>query len=84
VLDDYYDSGFDGEAEMLMLVHGQVAASDAVTFVERLQRVGQDFAQQHIADQKLDPGQKRSFTMVLAMRNWFFSAFEEMKRLPQD
>ena len=38
---------------MLMLVHGQIGKSLAATFAERLQRVGQDFAQQHLADQKL-------------------------------
>ena len=53
VVDDYYSGGFDGEGEMLMLVHGQIGRSLASTFIERLQRVGQDFAQQHLADQKL-------------------------------
>jgi transcriptional regulator with XRE-family HTH domain len=80
VVDDYYSGGFDGEGETLMLVHGQIGRSLASTFVERLQRVGQDFAQQHLADQKLDPEQKRSYTLVVAMRNWFFSAFRDQMR----
>ena len=57
VADDYFSGGFDGEGEMLMLVHGQIGRSLAATFAERLQRIGQDFAQQHLADQKL---QRRS------------------------
>jgi DNA-binding Xre family transcriptional regulator len=80
VIDDYYSGGFDGEGEMLMLVHGQIGRSLAGTFVERLQRVGQDFAQQHLAGQKLDPEQKRSYTLVVAMRNWFFAAFRDLMR----
>ena len=40
VVDDYYSGGFDGEGEMLMLVHGQIGRSLANTFIERLQRVG--------------------------------------------
>jgi len=80
VADDYFSGGFDGEGEMLMLVHGQIGKSLAATFVERLQRVGQDFAQQHLADQKLGPDQKRPYTLVVGMRSWLFAAFRDLKR----
>jgi hypothetical protein len=80
VADDYFGGGFDGEGEMLMLVHGQVGKSLATTFAERLQRIGQDFAQQHLADQKLPPDQKRPFTLVVGMRSWLFAAFRDLKR----
>jgi len=80
VADDYYSGGFDGEGEMLMLVHGQISKSLAATFVERLQRVGQDFAQQHLADQKLPADQKRPYTLVVGMRSWLFAAFRDLKR----
>jgi lambda repressor-like predicted transcriptional regulator len=80
VIDDYYDGDFGGEGEMLMLVHGEIGRSLATTFVERLQRVGQDFAHQHLADQKLPSRQKRPYTLVVALRSWFFGAFRDMKR----
>jgi hypothetical protein len=80
VVDDYYSGGFDGEGEMLMLVHGQIGRSLASTFIERLQRVGQDFAHQHLADQKLAADQKRPYTLVVAMRSWLFAAFRDLKR----
>lgn len=80
VSDDYFSGGFDGEGEMLMLVHGQIGRSLAASFVERLQRVGQDFAQQHLADQKLAPEQKRPYTLVVGMRSWLFAAFRDLKR----
>jgi Cro/C1-type helix-turn-helix DNA-binding protein len=80
VIGDYYSGGFDGEGEILMLVHGQIGRSLAGTFVERLQRVGQDFAQQHLAGQKLEPDQKRSYTLVISMRHWFFAAFRGLMR----
>jgi lambda repressor-like predicted transcriptional regulator len=83
VVDDYYSGGFDGDGELLMLVHGQVSPSQAATFVERLQRVGQDFAQQHLADQKLQAVQKRPYTLVVGMRSWFFAAFKDLKRDPE-
>ncbi len=77
---DYFSGEFDGEGEMLMLVHGQIGHSLANSFVERLQRVGQDFAQQHLADQKLPEHQKRAYTLVVGMRSWLFAAFRDLKR----
>jgi len=80
VVPEYYDGGFHGEGELLMLVHGQIGRSLALQFNERLARVAQDFAQQHLADQKLPAEQKRPYTLVLGMRSWFFSAFRDFKR----
>jgi DNA-binding Xre family transcriptional regulator len=40
---DYYRGGFDGPAEGLLLVHGSISRSLAPSFLERLQRVAQDF-----------------------------------------
>lgn len=80
VAGDFYSGSFDDEGEMLTLVHGQVGRSLALLFNERLQRVAQDFAQQHLADQKLPADQKRPYTLVIGMRSWLFSAFRELKR----
>jgi len=63
-----------------MLVHGQISTAQASSFVERLQRVGQDFAQQHLADQKLAAEQKRSYTLIVGMRSWLFAEFRDLKR----
>jgi transcriptional regulator with XRE-family HTH domain len=80
VVDDYYSGGFDDEGELLMLVHGQISPSQASSFAERLQRVGNDFAQQHLADQKLSASQRRAYTLVVGMRSWLFAAFRDLKR----
>jgi DNA-binding Xre family transcriptional regulator len=80
VVNDYYAGGFDGEGEMLTLVHGEVGRSLAQVFNERLQRVAQDFAKQHLADQKLPREHKRPYTLVLAMRSWHFEALRDLKR----
>ena len=82
VADDYFGGGFDGEGEMLMLVHGQIGRSLATTFAERLQRVGQDFAQQHLADHKLPDSEKEAYTVLIGMRSWLFAPFRVMLRQP--
>jgi transcriptional regulator with XRE-family HTH domain len=79
---DYFAGRFDGPAEALMLVHGQLAPAQAQHFEERLQRLAQDFAQQHLADQKLPAHAKRAFTLVLAQRSWLFAGLREQLREP--
>jgi DNA-binding Xre family transcriptional regulator len=77
---DYFGGGFDGEAEGLMLVHGSVSRAVAPAFMDRLQRVAQDFAQQHQADQKLADKDRQGYTLVLGMRSWEFEAFAALRR----
>ncbi len=77
---DYYSGGFDGHGEGLLLVHGSISRSLAPSFMERLQRVAQDFATQHQADQKLNEKEREGYTLVLAMRSWEFEAFAALRR----
>ncbi|HEX7639040.1 MAG TPA: helix-turn-helix transcriptional regulator [Burkholderiaceae bacterium] len=79
---DYFRGGFDGEAESFNLVHGHVSLPMAKVFQDRLQRFAQDFAQQHLADQRLPANHKRGFTAVLALRSWTFGPLRDMLRDP--
>ena len=49
--------------------------------VERLQRVGQDFAQQHLAEQQL-PDEQRALHAAGRHALWLFAAFRDLKRDP--
>ena len=77
---DYFSGGFDGVGEGLLLVHGSVSRALAPSFMERMQRVAQDFAQQHLADQKLPDKDREGYTLLLAMRSWEFEAFAALRR----
>ena len=77
---DYFSGGFDGPAEGLLLVHGSVSRALAPSFLERLQRVAQDFAQQHQMDQKLKDADREGYTLLLGMRSWEFEAFTRLRR----
>ncbi len=84
VIADYFSGSFDGEGERLMLVHGEIGVHLAANFSERLERIGQDFAQQHLADQRLPDDQKRPYTLLIGMRSWLFEAFGSLKRATDD
>ena len=77
---DYFSGGFDGAGEGLLLVHGSISRSLAPSFMERMQRVAQDFAQQHQTDQKLAVKDREGYTLLLAMRSWEFEAFAALRR----
>ena len=77
---DYFSGDFGGVGELLMLVHGQISPAQAALFNERLQRLAQDFAQQHLADQKLPPADRTAYTMVIGMRSWLFAPFRQLLR----
>jgi DNA-binding Xre family transcriptional regulator len=80
VLHDYFAGGFDGESEMLMVVHGEIGRGLANSFRERLTRIGQDFSNQHLTDQKLPADQRRPYTIVIGMRSWLMAALADMHR----
>ena len=77
---DYFSGGFDGDGEGMLLVHGSISRALAPSFLERMQRVAQDFAQQHQADQKLLEKDREGYTLMLAMRRWEFEAFAGLRR----
>jgi DNA-binding Xre family transcriptional regulator len=77
---DYFSGGFGGMGEGLLLVHGTISRSLAPSFMERLQRVAQDFAQQHQADRKLPGKDREGYTLLLAMRSWEFASFTSLRR----
>lgn len=77
---DYFGGGFDGPGEALLLVHGSISSSIAPSFTERVQRLAQDFAQQHQTDQKLPASQRQGYTLVLGMRDWELSTFARWRR----
>ena len=77
---DYFSGGFDGAGEGMLLVHGSISRGLASSFLERMQRVAQDFAQQHQADQKMAEKDREGYTLLLAMRSWEFEAFAALRR----
>ncbi|RYF57745.1 MAG: XRE family transcriptional regulator, partial [Comamonadaceae bacterium] len=57
-----------------------ISRSLAPAFWERMQRVAQDFAQQHLADQRMAEREREGYTVLLAMRSWEFEVFSGMRR----
>lgn len=80
VMADFFAGGFDGEGELLTLVHGEFGAGHARELAERLRRAADDFARQHLLDQKLPLDEKRPYSVVIGLRSWVFEAFRDLER----
>ena len=80
IVGEYFGGRFDRGGETLMMVHGNINQSAAPAFAERLQRLGEDFSKQHLADQKIDAKHRDGFTMIVGFRRWEFSAFTVLRR----
>lgn len=80
VMADFFAGGFDGDGELLTLVHGELGTGHARELAERLQRAADDFARQHLLDQKLPPAEKRPYSVVIGLRCWVFEAFRDLER----
>ncbi|CAN5205921.1 helix-turn-helix transcriptional regulator [soil metagenome] len=80
VMQDFFAGGFDGDGEVVTLVHGRLGHGAARDLVERLQKVAEDFARQHLSDQKLPATEQRQYTLVMGMRSWLFDQFRYLQR----
>ncbi len=80
VMADFFSGGFDGDGELVMLVHGQLSPAMARELAARLQQVAEDFARQHLLDQKLPEAERRQYTLVVGMRSWLFERFRYLQR----
>ncbi len=81
-IDDFFAGGFDGDAELLSLVHGRMSPAAAALLRDRLQRVAHDFAQQHKVDMKLPDDRRRPYTLIIGMRTWLFGPLRALLRDP--
>jgi hypothetical protein len=79
---DFFAAGFDGDAELLSLVHGRLNPAAAALLRERLQRTAEDFAAQAKADMKLPPDRRRPITLIIGMRGWLFGPLRDLLRDP--
>ena len=76
---DYFAGDLTARARVL-LVHGNISRSWLPLSWSACSAGLRDFAQQHLADQKLSEREREGYTLLLAMRSWEFEAFAQMRR----
>lgn len=78
--EDYFRSRFDGPGEHVTLINALLSPASSEQIINRLKRVGRDFAEMHDDDKHLPLGERRPASLLLAIRPWEPEAFKKLRR----
>ncbi|MGH1472349.1 MAG: helix-turn-helix domain-containing protein [Cellvibrionaceae bacterium] len=80
VAGDFFQSDFDRETEQLIVVNGLLSNSKNALVQEKMQQLMQDFNELAKSDTELDMDRKFGTTLVVAVRQWRYSLFDQFAR----
>lgn len=80
VQQDFFNCRFDKEQEKLMVLNGLLSNASNAEFQRKLLRLAKEFDHICVDDAALPMGQRNGTTVVLAMRQWQYSLFEDLRR----
>lgn len=78
--EDYFRSRFDGPGEHVTLINALLSPASSAQIINRLKRVGRDFAEMHDDNKHLPLGERRPASLLLAIRPWEPEAFKKLRR----
>lgn len=76
----FFRSNFNDEGCMRLVKNGDISVVARQQILERMHAIGQLFDDTVREEKNLQPDQRQGTTMVLAIRNWVFQAFEALER----
>lgn len=77
---DFFDSNFDRPNEQLLVVNGMLSARSNAELQKRMQRLAREFDELNNQDAGLALEQRQGVTMVIAMSDWRFGLFADLRR----
>lgn len=80
---EYFRANFDKPGETMLLVNAMLSGS-AVTLVNsKLRRLANEFADLHEEHKRIPLGERRSVTLLVALRPWELEDFRDLRRAPR-
>jgi transcriptional regulator with XRE-family HTH domain len=77
---EFFESGFAGENEFMVLANGALATSSVAALIERLRRVAAEFAEMRANDAPRPLSERPGITLLLAARPWEPALLEQFRR----
>jgi hypothetical protein len=77
---DYFRSRFDRPDELMLFVTGHLSAKSTSTIIARLKRVANELGELHLEDSRAGTARRKNLSMLLAIRPWELSAFQDLRR----
>lgn len=80
---EFFRVNFDGAAETMLMVNGMLNETAAALMHSKLRRLANEFAEMHEEQKRLPLGERRSITLLLALRPWELEDFRDLRRSRQ-
>ena len=77
---EFLRDGFHDEGALRVVRSGHLSADSRRQLLERIETVGRLYDELSAQERRLPLSERKGMTMMLAMRNWQFTAFSEMER----
>ena len=77
---EFFKSRFAQPTERLICVNGMISDSSNLALQTRMQRLATEFTDTCNSDAELPLDQRRGNTLVLAIRRWEYSSFDQLRR----
>jgi len=78
--DDFFDSRFDRQSERLLVVNGMLSRKSNAVLQKKMERFTREFDELNNEDAGLPLEQRHGVTMVVAMSDWRFGLFANLRR----
>ncbi|MCB1791181.1 MAG: XRE family transcriptional regulator [Gammaproteobacteria bacterium] len=78
--DDFFDSRFDRQNERLLVVNGMLSHKSNAMLQKKMERLAREFDELNDDDAGLPLEQRHGVTMVVAMSDWRFGLFADLRR----
>lgn len=76
----FFHSDFDEDGCLRLVKNGDISRVAREHLIDRMQQIGQQFDETVRSEKKLPYGERHGTTMVLAIRHWQLSAFQQFER----
>jgi len=77
---EFFSARFDRTDETMLLVNAMLPAGSVSLMASKLRRLANEFAELHEDHKRLPLGERRSVTLLLALRPWELEDFQELRR----
>lgn len=78
--DDFFSSRFDRQTERLLVVNGMLSRQSNAVLQKKMERLAREFDELNDEDAGLPLDQRHGVTMVVAMSDWRFGLFADLRR----
>ena len=77
---DFFATRFDREGHKLIVLNGMLSAASNQELQRKLERLASEFDMLNQEDASLPLAEKRGYTQVLALRDWYYQSFADFRK----